>query len=247
MIKQIFGEYVGIYTLPNAKSYNEDLIKYAYFADSLTTQFKEHIESCKTQEEKISRLALSEQIMRRAHFLPEFPTLWFDDVMWALNEYVKGLGDQMYQRSFPFSAPYISSSWSNLIPPGKNIKSHDHSRFNARFSVAYYPKFLNNQGDLYIENTKLATNEKMYPHKDFPLREKIECKESRLVIFPGYVWHHTEHNKSNEDRINISCDIKYLGIDMDVPPVHLVEELTSALQQTIKQTFKFHYERKMDN
>ena len=35
MIKKIFGQSIGIYTLPNAESYDDDLIKFAYHMQKL--------------------------------------------------------------------------------------------------------------------------------------------------------------------------------------------------------------------
>jgi hypothetical protein len=71
-----------------------------------------------------------------------------------------------------------------------------------------------------------------------PARDRIEGKKGQAVIFPGYLKHHTEINKSPEDRISTSCDIKYLGINSDLPPPKVVEDLTSAFQQELKTNFK---------
>ena len=237
MIRKIFGESIGVYTLPNAESYNDDFIKFAYYSKDLvenTDIFKLMKESNAPQDMKDH----IEPFIHRSHRIPGYPLKFLDDVMWALKEYTKEMGQEFNQHSFPYLVPYVSRAWTNITMQGDYIGSHDHIRFDAKFSVSYYPKFLPNQGDLHIENTGLKATKRTYPCNEVPARERIEGKKGQVVIFPGYLKHHTEINKSPEDRISTSCDIKYLGINSDLPPPKVVEDLTSAFQQELKTNFK---------
>ena len=237
MIRKIFGESVGVYTLPNAELYNDEFIKFAYYSKNLvnnTDIFKLMKESNAPQdmEDHI------EPFIHRSHLIPGYPLKFLDDVMWVIQEYTKEMGQEFNQHNFPYLAPYVSRAWTNITSQGDYIGSHDHKRFDAKFSISYYPKFLPEQGDLHIENTDLKVNKRIYPCNEVPARERIEGKKGQAVIFPGYIKHHTEINKSLEDRISTSCDIKYLGINSDLPPPELVNELTSAFQQELTTNFK---------
>ena len=216
MIKKIFGQSIGIYTLPNAESYDDDLIKFAY-----------HMQKLEPVPDN-----LRHQFIHRAHLIPGYPLKFLDGVMWAFDQYVKECKlTEIIQ--FPYQVPYISSAWLNVIKPNEFIKSHNHMPYNSRFNVTYYPKFLEKQGDLYIET------------EDRTSRQIVPSKKGCCVIFPSYIQHHTEVNKSSEDRISVACDIKMLGLDSDLPPTKLVEEITSTFTQELNK--RLDYERKMDN
>jgi len=217
MIKKIFGEKIGIYNLPNAESYNDDLIKFAYYVNNLKSFDNKNIDN------------INHSFIHRSHLIPGYPLKFLDDVIWAVNQYKKELGSEFAEKElgpgfsqdeFPYLVPYVSAAWTNVISQGKFIQSHNHEEYNAKYGVVYYPKFLSNQGNLCVEDTI------------------VSGQTGRCIIVPGYLTHYTEINESTEDRISASCDIKFLGINSDLPPVKLVEELTSSFQRELKENIK---------
>ena len=237
MIKHLWGESIGIYKLPNVDTYNTDLIKFAYYTQKIvedTDLYKKMQESGIPQNIKDN----VEPFVHRSHLIPGFPLKWIDDVMWAVKEYIREQGEREFnQHNFPYLVPYVTRSWTNITMPGENIATHDHLRFEAKFSVSYYPKFLPNQGDLYLENTDLKKHKREYPFQEGRYREMIPGEAGKLIIFPGHLKHHTEYNQSNEDRISASCDIKFLGIYSELPPANIVRELNSAFQKELTNNF----------
>jgi hypothetical protein len=83
MIRKIFGESIGVYILPNAELYNDDVIKFAYYSKDLaenTDIFKLMKESNVPHDVKDH----IEPFIHRSHLIPGYPVKFLDDVMWAL-------------------------------------------------------------------------------------------------------------------------------------------------------------------
>ena len=86
-----------------------------------------------------------------------------------------------------------------------------HTHPNSYLSAAYYVKAPKDCGQFTIENPH-SISRHSYPalerKTDFNLKvEKIEIEEGDLLLFPAYLPHGVQENKSNDDRIVISFNI----------------------------------------
>jgi|TARA_Y100000389_G_C17424104_1_gene498498 uncharacterized protein (TIGR02466 family) len=90
----------------------------------------------------------------------------------------------------------------------------EHSHSNNYLSAAYYVKAPKNCGDFKASNPSII-NRNIYP-KSIQATElnsntvNIKVNEGDLLIFPAYLPHSVEENKSNEDRVIISFNIDIL-------------------------------------
>ena len=86
-----------------------------------------------------------------------------------------------------------------------------HTHPNCFLSAAYYVKAPKNCGKFEIENPNLA---KRYAHPEIANQNElnfevisIDINEGDLLLFPSYLPHKVESNKSSKDRIVISFNI----------------------------------------
>ena len=86
-----------------------------------------------------------------------------------------------------------------------------HTHPNCNLSAAYYVKAPKDCGKFTIENPHtLSTHNYPASNKrtEFNTKlEKLEIEEGDLLLFPAYLAHGVEENKSNEDRIVVSFNI----------------------------------------
>ena len=63
--------------------------------------------------------------------------------------------------------------------------------------------------------------------------KNIKIKKSRLIIFPSNMFHWTDTNKSNSDRISYSFDYNTVGLTQTLPPMDLMEKLYSKITEEL--------------
>ena len=103
----------------------------------------------------------------------------------------------------------ITQMWA--IINKKNDFNVIHTHPNSYLSAAYYVKAPKDCGQFTIENPH-SISRHSYPalerKTEFNLKvERIEIEEGDLLLFPAYIPHGVQENKSNEDRIVISFNI----------------------------------------
>lgn len=99
----------------------------------------------------------------------------------------------------------ITGSWFNIMKPGGMVLPHRHK--SSTVSGALYIKSKENTCPLILKNPRDAMTMLEMPYADTPYTSEkavIDSEKGRLIIFPSYIEHYTEVNKSNEDRIVIS-------------------------------------------
>tara|TARA_B100000282_G_C31652079_1_gene453507 strand:+ start:101 stop:706 length:606 start_codon:yes stop_codon:yes gene_type:complete len=113
-------------------------------------------------------------------------------------------------------ASMLVEGWKNINPPGSYNRKHNHPRSNL--SGVLWIKTSKDCGDLvftsphlfnrfqeldsYIEEFRSSINSYM-TYNFYP-------KEGRILIFPSDLEHEVKENKSNEDRISYSFNIKLI-------------------------------------
>ena len=102
----------------------------------------------------------------------------------------------------------LGNMWANINPPGGMNQPHIHP--NALFSGVYYVKSPPNCGRLKVMDPRPGIQFTMPirkpgdPGKDMWRDVNIEPVVGRIIMFPAWLWHSVEENKSNDIRISIS-------------------------------------------
>lgn len=151
-------------------------------------------------------------IIRTGNFLHHDPKLKciVDFIEFHLREYWKSYN--LTKRV----DPYILQMWANIVPPNGFTPSHNHNP--VHIGGAFYVTASSNQGDLYLESPLEHVEGRMprdYAHSPLLLVEKIKVSPGKIVLFPGWLDHHTRSNNSNENRIVIGFN---LGAWLDYKP-----------------------------
>ena len=114
----------------------------------------------------------------------------------------------IYKEEFIDRQPVLGNMWANINPPGAYNKLHCHP--NSLFSSVYYVKSEPNSGRLKIHEPRpgkqliLPSLKKEKLPQDLWDSVYLEPVVGRVVMFPSWLWHEVEPNKSNDLRISIS-------------------------------------------
>ena len=107
--------------------------------------------------------------------------------------------------------------WMNINGPGNFNVKHDHPRSNL--SGVLWIKTPKNSGNLVFTSPQLFnkfqelcnyTDEFKYDTKSY-MTYYFPPTEGRILLFPSSLEHEVEENKSNEDRISYSFNIKLIN------------------------------------
>ena len=106
----------------------------------------------------------------------------------------------------------ITEMWSIINRRNSYNESHIHP--NNFLSSVYYVEAPKDSGSIIFNNPNQVSRNR-YPldikKTEFSANlQKIEPKEGTLLLFPSYLWHSVEENKSDEDRVIISFNIDIL-------------------------------------
>ena len=102
----------------------------------------------------------------------------------------------------------LGNMWANINPPGGYNKPHVPP--NSLFSGVYYVKTPINSGQLVCSDprpgiqTCMPNRKKGEPPKHLWRDLHLQPKENRAIVFPAWLWHSVQPNKSNENRISVS-------------------------------------------
>ncbi len=117
------------------------------------------------------------------------------------------IGDSL---KFNQNFEYRHQAWVNLSPPGAFNKVHFHA--NCHFSGVYYVSLKAPEcGSIYFRDPRVASRMMTYPidtATDFTAEEiTMRPEEGRMYVFPGWLEHGVEENRSNQDRVSISFNV----------------------------------------
>jgi hypothetical protein len=107
-----------------------------------------------------------------------------------------------------------SMGWVNVKGPGESIEAHAHN--DASLTATYYVKAPEDCGDLVI-----------YRENGI---HRIVPRAGKLVIFPAYVMHEVERNRSEKLRISLSTDMQQ-EIDVDAPNAMVIKSWANSFKR----------------
>jgi len=109
----------------------------------------------------------------------------------------------------PFTINF-DDPWLNVNRENHSNKTHTHA--GSDLSTTYYCEVPTNSGGIVFENPVLHQRTTMiwYEKHDMWNSEFIQFapKKYDLIIFPSYLPHFVEPNKSNQPRISLACNVQ---------------------------------------
>ena len=104
--------------------------------------------------------------------------------------------------------PRLGNMWANINPPGGYNAPHIHP--NSLFSGVYYVKTPPDSGRLALMDPRPGVQQNMPTRKPGKLPRELwrdtyyDPVPGRIIMFPSWMWHKVEPNKSNDTRISVS-------------------------------------------
>ena len=134
--------------------------------------------------------------------LPEF-----DDMNLRILQVCQRIGESLH---FQSDHTYQHQAWVNISPPGASNKIHFHA--NCHFSGVYYISLKSPEcGSIFFRDPRVASRMMTYPVDkitDFTAEEiQMRPEEGRMYVFPGWLEHGVEENKSDRDRVSVSFNV----------------------------------------
>ena len=105
---------------------------------------------------------------------------------------------------------FAHQAWVNINPPGASNKIHYHA--NCHFSGIYYISLdAPACGSIFFRDPRIASRMLTYPvakPTEFTTEEvRMAPEEGRMYVFPGWLEHGVEENKSDKDRVSIAFNV----------------------------------------
>jgi|TARA_R110002110_G_scaffold383548_1_gene595027 uncharacterized protein (TIGR02466 family) len=115
---------------------------------------------------------------------------------------------KIYEEEYLSRKPILTNMWANINPPNAYNKSHNHA--NALFSGVYFVKANENSGKLICSDPRPGAQQTSPVRKDVEIPKELwnewhlDPVPGRIIMFPSWLWHSVEINKSKELRISVS-------------------------------------------
>ena len=115
---------------------------------------------------------------------------------------------EIFQEEWLDRKPMLGNMWANINYSGGYNRPHVHP--NCLFSGVYYVKTQPQCGELVVNDprpgiqTMMPVRKSGQPPKHLWREAHIEPIQGRLIMFPAWLWHCVEENKSNDMRISVS-------------------------------------------
>ena len=122
---------------------------------------------------------------------------------------------EIFQEEWLDRKPMLGNMWANINYSGGYNRPHVHP--NCLFSGVYYVKTQPQCGELVVNDprpgiqTMMPTRKPGQPPKHLWREAHIEPIQGRLIMFPAWLWHCVEENKSNDMRISVSFNFVQEG------------------------------------
>jgi uncharacterized protein (TIGR02466 family) len=97
--------------------------------------------------------------------------------------------------------PYILQLWANEVPPGGFTPAHNHNP--VAIGGVLYLDADPTKGNLYLEDPNQMIKGRSpydWQYKPYLYTEEIKIESGKMIMFPGYLMHHTRSNRSNTSR-----------------------------------------------
>ena len=115
---------------------------------------------------------------------------------------------EIYKKEHLTQKPVLGNMWANINYPGGYNRPHLHP--NALFSGVYWIKTPIKSGNLMLYEPRPGVQCNMPNRKERKLPPELwrevhyEPTAGRIIMFPAWLWHEVQPNKSNDTRISVS-------------------------------------------
>ena len=139
-----------------------------------------------------------------------------------LSECLNAAVAESFPPWYPFN-PYIDFGWGNKSGPGEGLPLHAHEGYVLVMN--YYVKCPPNCGDMLIVDPRGGVNWGWETDAEASRAltgikyKRIKPVEGKLVIFPAFLMHMVDVNRSNDDRISIACNVHNNPVKYDINTV----------------------------
>ena len=126
----------------------------------------------------------------------------------VLTKELFNMQDEIFKKEFLTQKPVLGNMWANINGPGNFNRPHLHP--NALFSGVYWIKTPINSGNLMLYDPRPGAHTTMPNRKKGKLPPELwrevhyEPKAGRCIMFPSWLWHEVQSNRSNDTRISVS-------------------------------------------
>lgn len=131
----------------------------------------------------------------------------FDEINLRILQVCQRIAESLH---FKPGLAFYHQAWVNISPPGASNRIHYHP--NCHFSGVYYISLKAPEcGSIYFRDPRVASRMMTYPIEkvtEFTTEEvMMPPEEGRMYVFPGWMDHGVEENKSDQDRVGISFNV----------------------------------------
>ena len=125
-----------------------------------------------------------------------------------LTKEIFNMQEEIYQKESLDFKPVLGNMWANINYPGGFNRPHLHP--NSLFSGVYWIKTPINSGNLMLYDPKQGSQMAMPKRKKTKLPPEYwrevhyEPVAGRCIMFPSWLWHEVQPNRSNDIRISVS-------------------------------------------
>ena len=129
----------------------------------------------------------------------------------VLTKELFAMQDEIYKKEYLTMKPVCGNMWANINGPGNFNRPHLHP--NALFSGVYWIKTPINSGNLMLYDPRPGVHTTMPNRKEGKLPPQLwrevhyEPKAGRCIMFPAWLWHEVQPNRSNDTRISVSFNL----------------------------------------
>lgn len=196
MIKEIFPIKIYEVEFPDYDSIKDSLLaEVTALFDVNREQYANH---------RLFRGALSLEGTKEFEFRDLHKRLQHQQVVEFIRTHIKQYWTELGYT--PHYTPDIVHLWANLAPKGGNIIQHNHSPFEiaGTFYINAEPEMgslaLVNPNEMILGRLPYYTNEESKQGRYF-FDHLVEPKPGKLVLFPGWMYHKTQVNTSDKERV----------------------------------------------
>ena len=125
-----------------------------------------------------------------------------------LTKQLFNMQEEIFEKEYLTEKPVLGNMWANINYPGGYNRPHLHP--NSLFSGVYWIKAPEKSGNLMLYEPRQGAQCTMPNRKKGKVPPELwrevhyQPKAGTVVMFPAWLWHEVQPNKSNDIRISVS-------------------------------------------
>ena len=125
-----------------------------------------------------------------------------------LTKQLFNMQEEIFEKEYLTEKPVLGNMWANINYPGGYNRPHLHP--NSLFSGVYWIKAPEKSGNLMLYEPRQGAQCTMPNRKEGKVPPELwrevhyQPKAGTVVMFPAWLWHEVQPNKSNDIRISVS-------------------------------------------